>query len=201
LTWDLKGAIPRAVIEELVRERQRLEEQAPRCGETTTQRRIRENKLIFVMADRILDQAAEGPMHLKDPRAAQIVEGSILFGAKDRYDLFAWCVMANHVHALLTPLRALPKETQRIKGYTAFHINGLQDARGRVLWQDESYDHWARDETEMMRIIDYIENNPVEARLCQRPAEWPWSSARFRSDWPAGEAYRCEEKRRAPASC
>ena len=42
-------------------------------------------------------------MHLKDPAAAKIVEDAILFGADERYDLFAWCVMSNHVHVLLTP--------------------------------------------------------------------------------------------------
>jgi hypothetical protein len=79
--------------------------------------------------------------------------------------------------------------TRRIKGYTAHEINGLQEARGRVFWQDESYDHWARDEAEMFRIIHYIENNPVAARLCRSPEEWPWSSARLRSDWTRGGPY------------
>jgi REP element-mobilizing transposase RayT len=190
VTWNLKGAMPRAAVEGLLRERQRLENQAPRPGETASARRLRENKMLFAAADRFLDRALEGPMHLKDPRAAAIVEESLLFGAGDRYDLFAWCVMSNHVHVLLTPHQELVKVTQVIKGYTAYRINGLHDARGRAFWQDESYDHWCRDEEEMFRIIDYIENNPVAAGLCQRPEEWPWSSARFRPDWAPGQAYR-----------
>ena len=101
LTWNLKGAMPRPTIEDLIRERKRLEDQAPRPGETAAERRIRESKMIFAKADRFLDRAIEGPVHLKDPRAAKIVEESILFGAGDRYDLFAWCVMSNHVHVLL----------------------------------------------------------------------------------------------------
>ncbi|OAI41588.1 hypothetical protein AYO40_02955 [Planctomycetaceae bacterium SCGC AG-212-D15] len=70
---------------------------------------------------------------------------------------------------------------QGIKGFTSHEINGLDQARGRVFWQDESYDHWVRDEEEMHRIIVYIENNPVAAGLCARPEDWPWSSARFRA--------------------
>jgi REP element-mobilizing transposase RayT len=189
VTWNLKGAMPKAAIEELLRERRRLENQAHRPGETASGRRLCESKWLYAAADRFHDRAVEGPMHLKDPRAAKIVEESLLFGAGDRYDLFAWCVMSNHVHVLLTPHRELVKVTQAIKGYTAYRINGLQDARGRALWQDESYDHWARDEAEMFRIIHYIENNPVAAGLCPRPEEWPWSSARFRTDWVAGEPY------------
>jgi REP element-mobilizing transposase RayT len=198
LTWNLKGSLPRAVIQQLVHERQRLEKQGARPGETNAGRRIRESKIVFAMADRFLDQASDGPLHLKEPPAARIVEDSILFGAGDRYDLFAWCVMANHVHVLLTPHGELQKVTQRIKGYTAYQINRLQAARGRVFWQDESYDHWSRDEAEMLRIIHYIENNPVAAQLCQRPADWPWSSARFRENWTPGEAYGKERQAGQP---
>ncbi len=189
LTWNLKGAMPRSAIDEFVRERQCLEAQGPRPQESAIERRIRESKRIFASIDRFLDRALDGPMHLQDPRAARIVEDAIVFGAGERYDLFAWCVMSNHVHVLLTPRRELSKVTQRIKGYSAHQINVLQDARGRTFWQDESYDHWARDEEEKFRIIHYIEHNPVAAGLCQRADEWPWSSGRFRKGWAAGEVY------------
>jgi len=189
LTWNLKGAMPRAAIEEVANRRRALENQAPRPGETTEQRRIRENKMIFALADRFLDTATAGAVHLKDANAAKIVEDAILFGAVERYDLFAWCVISNHVHALLLLHWELPKVTKGIKGYTAREINVLQDAPWRIFWQDESYDHWVRDEEEMQRIIQYIENNPVAAGLCQRPEEWPRSSARFRIDWRPGDVY------------
>ena len=93
--------------------------------------------------------------------------------------LLAWCVMPNHVHVLLTPLWKPYKITQGIKGFTAHDINKLQHQIGRTFWQDESYDHWVRDEEELQRIVLYIEQNPVKAGLCRTPADWPWSSARF----------------------
>ena len=190
LTWNLKGALPRGIIENLRHERERLEKQAARMGESAASRKLREDKLIFAMGDRFLDQAADGPLYLKDPRAAKIVEDSILFGVGERYDLYAWCVMANHAHVFLMPIWELKEVTQGIKGFTAHQINGIQETRGRIFWQDESYDHWARDEEEMLRIIAYIENNPVSANLCQRPEDWPWSSARFREWWPVGQAFQ-----------
>ncbi len=189
LTWNLKGAMPRKVWRMLQRERARLEKLPPRIGETPKARKIREDKLIFALADRALDCASNGTMHLKDPVAAKIVEDSIIFGVPERYDLFAWCVMPNHVHVLLTPQWELEDVTHGIKGYTALRINRLQEARGRVFWQDESYDHWARDDEEMMRIIAYIENNPIVAELCAKPEDWPWSSARLRRNWPRGEPF------------
>jgi hypothetical protein len=130
LTWNLKGAMPPAAIEKLRQRRLRLEKQKPRPGETISERRIRENKIIFAVADRFLYQAVDGPTHLKDPRAARCVEDSIIFGSGSRYDLFAWCVMSNHVHVLLTPRWKLRDVTKGIKGYTTHQINRLQDARG-----------------------------------------------------------------------
>ena len=107
-----------------------MEKQPARRGEAAGARKLREEKLIFARCDRLLDQAKDGPLHLKDPRAAKIVEDSILFGVGERYDVYAWCIMANHVHALLMPTWELEKVTQGIKGYTAHEINGLQRRKG-----------------------------------------------------------------------
>ncbi len=186
LTWNLKGALPGYVLATLRQERERLEKQPPRAVETTVERKIRESKILFAMADRYLDCSTDGPVYLKNGEAAKVVEDTILFGVSERYELFAWCVMANHVHVLLAPNWELKDITRGIKGYTAYKINALQNARGRVFWQDESYDHWLRDEAENLRIIVYIENNPVVAGLCPRAEDWPWSSARFRMQWLPG---------------
>ena len=48
-------------------------------------------------------------------------------------------------------------------------------------WQTETFDHWARDDAEMYRIIDYIENNPVKTGLVENPQHWRWSSAYIRA--------------------
>jgi hypothetical protein len=85
--------MPTAAILELKQKRENLERQPARPRETSAARCIRVNKLIFAAADRYLDQAVLGPMHLKDPGAAKIVEDTILFGGGERYDLFAWCVI------------------------------------------------------------------------------------------------------------
>jgi REP element-mobilizing transposase RayT len=189
LTWNLKAAFPKEVVERLRQERARLSQQPVRPGELPRDRKIREGKIVFLLADRYLDSSRHGPLHLKKRTAAHLVESAILFGSVERYALYAWCVMANHVHVLVTPRWQLRKITQGIKGYTARQINALDGQRGRTFWQDESFDHWARDEDELMRIIEYIENNPVAAGLCRQPDDWRWSSARYRTTWPAGTVY------------
>jgi type I restriction enzyme R subunit len=182
--------MPAEAIERLRGERERLERQPARTGESPRDRRIRESKILFGMADKVLDRMQSGPLDLKDPGAATVVENSILFGIRERYELYAWCVMANHVHVLLKPVWPLERVMQGIKGFTAHEINGLQGARGRVFWQDESFDHWVRDEEELARVVQYIEYNPVAAGLCVRAETWPWSSARFRPGWPVGQAFQ-----------
>ena len=146
------------------------------------------------MSDRFLNGATSGPLHLREPAAATIVEDSILFGTAERYELFAYVVMANHLHVLLKPKWDLEDIMQGIKGYTAHEINTLQNERGRVFWQDESYDHWPRDEDEFYRIIEYIENNPVAAGLCANPTDWLWSSARWGPHWPVGQAFQPDKQ-------
>jgi REP-associated tyrosine transposase len=209
VTWNLKGSLPRETRLELEQERERLERQPPLDDESREERLRRLESLLFVKRDAILNSASTGPLWLNDPAAAQIVVDRILFGAVRqpvecpgvesvnlkpdvRYELYAYCVMSNHVHALLKPFWEWKDVMQGIKGSTAFQINKLQDARGRVFWQDESYDHWCRSEQEILRTIEYIELNPVSAGLCAKPEEWPWSSARWRPTWKLGDAFRFE---------
>ena len=74
-----------------------------------------------------------------------------------------------------------PREiiSHSIQSYTATMCNRVRGATGQY-WQQETFDHWARDEAEMLRIIRYIEMNPVKAGLVRSPEEYPWSSARVR---------------------
>jgi type I restriction enzyme R subunit len=193
LTWNLDGAVPKHVREEWRVERERLEQQPARLEETPAQRRVRLGKILFHRADQFLDRTQEGPMYLRDAYAAQIVVDALFYGATDRYDLYAFVVMGNHVHVLLTPHRELAQITKAIKGVTANRINERRGEHGRTVWQHESYDHWARDEAEMLRILEYIENNPVAAGLCARPEDWPWSSASRRGNWLPGQPWRPDQ--------
>jgi len=67
-----------------------------------------------------------------------------------------------------------------IKSASARRANRLLERIGQRFWQDESFDHWVRDDRERRRIIRYIEANPVEAGLVAAPEDWRWSSARAR---------------------
>jgi len=49
-------------------------------------------------------------------------------------------------------------------------------------WQREYWDTFMRNEEQERKDIQYIENNPVKAKLCRAAKEWLFSSARFRDD-------------------
>jgi putative DNA methylase len=80
----------------------------------------------------------------------------------------------------LSPLTGI---MHSLKSYTAHEANKRLGRSGQF-WQHESYDHWVRDEEELERIVDYINQNPVKAGLVSRAHEWFWGSAhdRFLSD-------------------
>lgn len=146
-----------------------------------------------MVLDQALDKAEDGPLWLKDERIAALVESAFLDRYQALYTLWAYVVMANHVRALLQPKPAtlstdvdglgyvpLGYITKRLKGYTSLEANRLLNRSGQTFWQQESFDHWARDEEELYRIVAYIENNPVKAGLVSRPEDWRWSSAHER---------------------
>jgi len=85
--------------------------------------------------------------------------------------------MSNHVHVLLTPHVEMRNVTKAIKGYSAQKANEILGRTGAAFWQDESYDHWIRNDEEMKRVMRYIEWNPVRAGLVETVEDWPWSSA------------------------
>ncbi len=133
----------------------------------------------FKRTEWILDRQQFGPVWLKNALIAQLVVESILKAADElqHYLLHSYSVMPNHVHLLITPQLSVRKITRAIKGITARGANEILGRVGRPFWQDESFDHWVRDEGQFWRLKRYIERNPVKARLVTRPEEWRWSSA------------------------
>lgn len=158
VTWRLYGSLPKA---------SRETEPSQPAGEA------------FLAQDRELDRAASGPLWLKNAQVAECVSGILVAGMSRWrfYELYAWVVMANHVHALLRPLIPLHKALMNIKSGSARAANAVLGRTGLPFWQDESYDHWVRNDRERSSIVRYIHNNPVNAGLVAEPEDWPWSSA------------------------
>jgi REP element-mobilizing transposase RayT len=128
--------------------------------------------------DSVLDRHT-GAAWLRDRRVAELVDRAVRFFQGDRYALHAWCVMPNHVHAVVQPLgpHALDSILHSWKSFTGHAANKLLGRAGTAFWQHESFDHWIRDGEDLSHCCHYTENNPVKAGLCDRSEDWPWSSA------------------------
>ncbi|MBF0116169.1 MAG: transposase [Magnetococcales bacterium] len=98
--------------------------------------------------------------------------------ASCRVDVWAYCLMSNHVHLLVVPhedngLHKAIAETHR--RYTRM-INFRMGWRG-CLWQGR-FASFPTDEQYLLAVARYIELNPVRAKLCIAPGgDYPWSSA------------------------
>jgi REP element-mobilizing transposase RayT len=127
--------------------------------------------------ENFLDQGY-GSCFLKDEKVGRIVADALLFHADKKYKLIAWVVMPNHIHFLAVPFEniELSEITHSIKSYTVKEANKVLNRNGKF-WQAESFDRYIRNYEHFVKMIDYIENNPVKAGLCKSFRDWPLSSA------------------------
>ena len=110
-----------------------------------------------------------------------MVQQSLLKYDGLRYNLFSWVVMPNHSHSMFTRAEDWKLETllKNHKSYTAHEANNILGRKGKF-WMDEYFDRYIRTTEHFWNTLRYIENNPVKAGLCQKPEDWPFSSAWFR---------------------
>ena len=127
--------------------------------------------------DAALDQG-HGKRDLALPSVATLVQTALLIFDAERYALTAWCVMPNHVHALLEIRLGyrLDRIVHSWKSYTAKEANRLLGRTGSF-WAPEYFDRFMRDEEHLASTAAYIEGNPVKAGLCENVSDWRFSSA------------------------
>ena len=94
------------------------------------------------------------------------VVSAIRYFESQRYDLFAYVVMDDHAHVLVSPVGECSLH-QILHSWKSFSARQLQRhyGRSRSVWQDESFDRIVRDEEEFNAKLGYILGNPF--------ARWP----------------------------
>ncbi|BAB53052.1 transposase [Mesorhizobium japonicum] len=92
--------------------------------------------------------------------------------------IWAWCLMPNHVHPILTPADAdgLRRALAKVHRAYAGIIHARQKKTGHF-WQGR-FGAVAMDEDHLLSAVRYVGLNPVRAELVKQAADWPWSSAR-----------------------
>ena len=137
--------------------------------------------------------------------ARKIVLDCILYWNERRYELYAACIMPDHVHLLIEPrlkdetsnptqFYSLTEILHTLKAFTAHKINELEGKSGPV-WERESFDRLIRSENDLQEKFNYITRNPWDAGVAQHGEDYPWV-------WYAGkETSRPAAEMGTPAAC
>ena len=120
----------------------------------------------FTAAFHALLDAGHGECVLARPECAESVSALLVAGHTRAYQLDAWVIMPNHLHALVEPAKGslLGDIVKSWKGGSAREINALLGRKG-TLWQKESFDHIVRSEEQVEHFRRYIAGNPAKAGL------------------------------------
>ena len=171
INFRLADSLPQNVLEEWRQERDALTavaKDAHRPLDTEESRRL--DQLHSEKVERFLD-TGYGSCSLRRPDIAEMISGALKHFDGTRYRLLGWCVMPNHVHAVIQPLDGfeLPRILHSWKSYTANKANTILQRSGEF-WQTEYYDRVLRDADEIRHAIEYAFGNPDAVGL----EDWKW---------------------------
>ena len=111
---------------------------------------------------------------------------TILHDAGEKYELYAACVMPDHVHVLLEPripaddsdgkpvFYALSDILQTLKSVSSHRINKLAGVKALRFWENPSFDRVIRSERDLNEKFHYICQNPWDAGIAQADEDYAW---------------------------
>ena len=107
-----------------------------------------------------------GKCVLKDSGARRIVEHYLHLYDEVLYDLYAYVIMPNHVHLLLSPSydTRITESIGKIKQLSTYHINKMFGLKGNF-WQKGMFDRILRGWMDYENKLNYIIYNPESVRV------------------------------------
>ncbi|MCC6487556.1 MAG: transposase [Candidatus Hydrogenedentes bacterium] len=171
VAFRLCDSLPITVVESWVAERDNIIKTAKQLNRPVSPEEHKRLQYLFSeKVDKYMD-AGRGACWMRQDKIAAIVAGALKHFDGQRYHLLAWCVMPNHVHAVVQPLpgHELPAILHSWKSFTANQANKALQRTG-TFWQPEYYDHLIRDEQDLAHSIQYVLDNPLLAGL----THWKW---------------------------
>ena len=177
VTFRLAFAIPPKFLSALNDFRTKLNDEA---NPYERDNKVRIKKRLIAFMDEAYNDCHSELSLTADPRIANVISDEIQSLCGTMYSLYAYTIMPNHVHLVIKPNSdgdnavSLADVLKRIKGATARSINLMLNRTGRV-WYHEYYDYWVRSQEELFRIIDYVRQNPVKAKLVEKPKDWVYT--------------------------
>jgi valyl-tRNA synthetase len=176
VTFRLADSLTADVLERWRVERDKIAHPGETQGQELTSHQQRDLARLYCDSVESYLNAGHGQCYLREPKVAELVANALKHFDGQRYDLIAWAVMPNHVHAILKPYEGteLPDILGSWKSYTANKANELLRRTG-AFWQSEYYDHLIRDQEDFNHQVNYVLSNPNKAGL----GDWPWVGAKI----------------------
>jgi REP element-mobilizing transposase RayT len=171
VNFRLADSLPSSVIKTWEFERDDIVKTARQMNRALTA--SEEKRLDVLFSERVekyLDKG-RGACWMREDEVAAIVQNVLQKFDDVRYRLHAWCIMPNHVHAILRPHPdlELPDILHSWKSFSSKQANRALGRTGKF-WQPEYYDHLIRDEDDFARQVEYVLSNPSAAGL----EKWKW---------------------------
>jgi REP element-mobilizing transposase RayT len=170
ITYRTADSLPATAIEKLQVELRILDRKLE-WGELTPEEEARKSALKSDAYLRMLDNCY-GACVLRRDDCAEVACNALSHFAEVQYRLWAWCIMPNHVHAVVQPFAGF--ELSRIlhgwKSVSSRRIGKLIGQKG-TFWQSEYYDRLVRDDAEFAYYVQYTLENPAAAGL----RNWKWA--------------------------
>jgi len=174
ITIHLAGAIPQIGKDRI----HQLSAQHQMIADKNTEEWIRLQRSVYKEMESSLDRT-DYVSFLQRYEIANMILESIEFRQGRDWNMIEYVIMPSHIHLfceILGPsLKHVLEQFKRWTGHKGLEL--LRDKRNRF-WQDEWFDHWSRSGEEDDKIIQYIRQNPVKAKLVDDYRKWPYGSWR-----------------------
>ncbi len=92
------------------------------------------------------------------------------------YEIYAYCLMSNHVHLLIKEGKEPLSNTMKRIGTSYVYWFNWQYNRKGHLFQDRFKSEPVEDDTYFLTVLRYIHQNPLKAGLTQNIDSYKWSS-------------------------
>lgn len=115
-------------------------------------------------------------------------EGKYLFSV----NIFAYCLMSNHFHFVLSPCHAndLSKLMQWLMTCHVRRYHKHYRTSGHI-WQGRYKSFLIKEDEHLLTVLRYVEGNPVRAGVVLSANDWPWSSHRERTGKKINKIVTC----------
>jgi putative transposase len=114
----------------------------------------------------------------KDAEIARlIIDEMELRRKRNEIILFCFCIMPDHIHMLLSLSKGYQKGLINwVSAFKRYPARVIKRSYGvEQLWQKNFYDHVIRKDESLIKVAEYIINNPVRKGIVTEWKEYPYS--------------------------